>query len=60
MPSANRYFVPDKLYHLTHRCHNRRFLFKFAARTFAPVGENAWSLREEPVLTFGQNTYDQD
>ncbi|MFO1498704.1 MAG: hypothetical protein U1G07_09975 [Verrucomicrobiota bacterium] len=55
MPRANRYFVPGKLYHLTHRCHNRRFLFKFAL-AFAPVGENAWSLREEPVLTFGQNT----
>jgi len=30
MPRANRYFVPGKLYHLTHRCHDREFLFKFA------------------------------
>ena len=30
MPRANRYFVPEKLYHLTHRCHDRQFLFKFA------------------------------
>jgi putative transposase len=30
MPRANRYFVPGKFYHLTHRCHNRQFLFKFA------------------------------
>lgn len=30
MPRANRYFVPGQLYHLTHRCHNREFLLKFA------------------------------
>jgi putative transposase len=30
MPRANRYFVPGKLYHLTHRCHDREFLFRFA------------------------------
>ncbi len=30
MPRANRYIVPGFAYHLTHRCHNREFLFKFA------------------------------
>jgi putative transposase len=30
VPRANRYFLPGKLYRLTHRCHNRQFLFKFA------------------------------
>jgi putative transposase len=30
MPRANRYFVPAQVYHLTHRCHDRRFLMKFA------------------------------
>ena len=30
MPRANRYFIPGKFYHLTHRCHDRQFLFKFA------------------------------
>ena len=30
MPRANRYFVPGQVYHLTHRCHNRQFLLKFA------------------------------
>ena len=30
MPRASRYLVPGKLYRLTHRCHNRQFLFKFA------------------------------
>jgi len=30
MPRANRYIVPGFAYHLTHRCHNRKFLLKFA------------------------------
>lgn len=30
MPRANRYIVPGFTYHLTHRCHNREFLLKFA------------------------------
>jgi putative transposase len=30
MPRANRYIVPGYAYHLTHRCHNREFLLKFA------------------------------
>ena len=30
MPRANRYLLPGYTYHLTHRCHNRSFLFRFA------------------------------
>ncbi len=30
MPRANRYIQPGCLYHLTHRCHDRQFLFRFA------------------------------
>ena len=30
MPRASRYLLPGRLYHLTHRCHDRRFLLKFA------------------------------
>src|SRR5262245_57940501 len=30
MPRANRYSIEGQIYHLTHRCHNRRFLLKFA------------------------------
>ena len=30
MPKANRYFVQGQVYHLTHRCHNKSFLLKFA------------------------------
>jgi len=30
MPRANRYLLPARTYHLTHRCHNRSFLLRFA------------------------------
>jgi putative transposase len=30
MPRANRYIQSGCAYHLTHRCHDRRFLFRFA------------------------------
>jgi len=30
MPRANRYILPGYVYHLTHRCHNRSFLLRFA------------------------------
>lgn len=30
MPRANRYIVSGQIYHITHRCHNRSYLFKFA------------------------------
>ena len=30
MPRANRYYLPGTTHHLTHRCHNRQFLFRFA------------------------------
>ena len=30
MPRANRYFLPGYIWHITHRCHKREFLLKFA------------------------------
>ena len=30
MPRANRYILPGFTYHVTHRCHDRSFLFRFA------------------------------
>jgi len=30
MPRANRYILPGQHYHVTHRCHNRSFLLRFA------------------------------
>jgi len=29
MPRSNRYILPGYIYHVTHRCHDRRFLLKF-------------------------------
>jgi putative transposase len=29
MPRANRYILPGYIYHLTHRCHNRKFLLRY-------------------------------
>jgi hypothetical protein len=26
MPRANRYFIPNQVWHITHRCHKREFL----------------------------------
>ena len=30
MPRANRHFLPGQFWHITHRCHEKRFLLKFA------------------------------
>ena len=30
MPRANRHFIPGQIWHITHRCHKREFLLKFA------------------------------
>ena len=30
MPRAHRYFTQGRIFHITHRCHNRCFLMKFA------------------------------
>jgi len=30
MPRANRYYIPGYVWHLTHRCHKKEFLLKFA------------------------------
>jgi REP element-mobilizing transposase RayT len=30
MPRANRHFLPGYIWHITHRCHQRKFLLKFA------------------------------
>ncbi len=30
MPRAHRFFLPGYIYHITHRCHRREFLLKFA------------------------------
>ncbi len=30
MARANRHFIPGHIWHLTHRCHKREFIFKFS------------------------------
>jgi REP element-mobilizing transposase RayT len=30
MPRANRHFLPSHIWHITHRCHQKKFLLKFA------------------------------
>jgi putative transposase len=30
MPRANRHFLPGHVWHITHRCHQQKFLLKFA------------------------------
>ena len=30
MPRANRHFLPNHIWHITHRCHGQEFLLKFA------------------------------
>jgi len=30
MPRANRYFLPGYVWHITQRCHQRKFFLKFA------------------------------
>jgi putative transposase len=30
MPRANRFFVPNHVWHITHRCHKQESLLKFA------------------------------
>jgi len=29
MPRAHRHFLPDHVWHITHRCHRKSFLLKF-------------------------------
>jgi putative transposase len=30
MPGASRHFIPGQVWHITHRCHKKDFLLKFA------------------------------
>ena len=30
MPRANRHYIPEVVWHITHRCHKNEFLLKFA------------------------------
>jgi REP element-mobilizing transposase RayT len=30
MPRANQYYIPGYVWHITHRCHKKEFLLKYA------------------------------
>ena len=38
MPRASRHHLPGLIWHLTHRCHHRRFLLRFARDRRAWIG----------------------
>jgi putative transposase len=38
MPRANRHYLAGQIWHLTHRCHERQFLLKFARDRQAWIG----------------------
>ncbi len=38
MPRANRHFLPGQIWHITHRCHEKSFLLKFARDRRAYLG----------------------
>jgi REP element-mobilizing transposase RayT len=38
MARAHRHYLPGMIWHLTHRCHERKFLLKFACDRQAWIG----------------------
>ena len=54
MPRAERYMLEGYTYHLTHRCHNRAFLLRFAKdreayREWLRIGVNRYKV---PVFAY--------
>lgn len=39
MPRAHRYFLPNHIWRITHRCHQRAFLLKFARQKWGHAVE---------------------
>ncbi len=54
MPRANRYVLPGLIYHLTHRCHDRQFLLKFARdrNSYRKRLRHALALCQVSLLTY--------
>ena len=53
MGRANRYLLPGQISHLTHRCHNREFLLRFARDRNAYLFWLREGLRRYPVTLLG-------
>ena len=55
MPRANRHFLPGHVWHITHRCHEKKFLLKFARdRQVICAGFRS----QETLRSFGAGLYD--
>jgi len=54
MPRANRYVEPGHTYHVTHRCHDRSYLFRFAKdrHTYRMMLRDRLKLYEISLLTY--------
>lgn len=52
MPRSNRYFTSGRTFHITHRCHDRKFLLRFAKDRDAYQEMLRQKLREYPVSLF--------
>lgn len=53
MPRANRYIVPGAIYHVTHRCHDRKYLLRFAQDRNAYRAFLREQLENHPVSALG-------
>ena len=53
MPRANRYIVPGRTYHVTHRCHNRDFLLKFSKDKYQSMMRERLNAFGISLLTYG-------
>jgi putative transposase len=53
MPRANRYILPGYVYHLTHRCHNRKFLLRSRLDRIEYCSRLESSARKHRISLFG-------
>ena len=47
MPRANRCFLPNHVWHITHRCHKKEFLLKALAPLAVRGEKTFWFVRAE-------------
>ena len=59
MPRANRYILAGCIYHLTHRCHDRSFLFRFAKDRTEYCRRLRLAVKEFGVSLLGSGEVDQ-
>jgi hypothetical protein len=52
MPRANRHYLPSYLWNITHRCHEREFLLKFAQDQHGAIILEKWKHSIEESRSF--------